>query len=383
MAETRLFAEPRHAALLRRVGLVGGGERSAANRRIVLVLVLAWLPLFAINLARVLGGDAIGFSFFRDIGANARLLLTVPLLIVAEYLTLPQLGRIAAYLRECIVDRDDAARFDEAAALAQRRSASMIPSAVLLVATYALAIVLLRLAPHANLPAWRLSETTWFSPAGWWHALVSMPIFYGLVLAWLWRLGIWTQFLYTVSRLRLHLVSAHPDKAAGLQFLAYSPRAFAPVAFAVAIAIAGTLANGLSELGLSLLEHGLIPALTAAIITAILVIPPLVFTPVLRRAWQDGVLLYGDLARRVGGVFERQWFDAQVAVESSTLEKPDFSATTDLYAIAGNVYDMRLVIFDYRTIAAIAIVSLLPFVPLWLSAVPIDQVLKKLAGLVL
>ena len=383
MAETRLFAEPRHVALLRRIGLVGGAERTAANRRIVLALVLAWLPLFAINLAHVLAGDPGGFSFFRDIGANSRLLLAVPLLIAAEYLTLPQLGRIADYLRECIVDRDDVARFDEAASAAQTRSRSILPSALLFVAAYAVALALVLLAPHARLPAWRLAESTWFSPAGWWHALVSMPLFYGLLLAWLWRVGIWTRFLHAVSRLRLHLVTAHPDKAAGLQFLAYSPRVFAPVAFAVGIAIAGTLANGLSQLGLSLLEHGLIPALTAAIVTAVLVSPPLVFTPMLRRAWQDGVLLYGDIARRVGGVFERKWFDARTSVDPATLEKPDFSATTDLYSIAANVYGMSFVIFDYRTAAAIAVATLLPFLPLWLSAVPIDEVLQKIAGLVL
>lgn len=383
MAEMRLFAEPRHVALLRRIGLVGGGERAAANRRIVLVLALAWLPLLALNLARVLAGDATGLSFFRDVGTSARLLLAVPLLIAAEYLTLPQLGRIAAHLRECLVDRDHAARFEEAAAAAQRRSASILPSAMLFVTAYALAVVLVLLAPHTHLPVWRLSETNWFSPAGWWHALVGMPLFYGLVLAWLWRIGIWTRFLHTVSQLRLQLIAAHPDRTAGLRFLAYSPRAFAPVALAVGIAIAGTLANGVSQLGLSLLEHGLIPALTAAIVTAILVSPPLVFTPVLRRAWQDGVLLYGGMARRVGGVFERKWFDAGACVESSTLEKPDFSATTDLYAIAANVYGMSFVIFDYRSAAAIAVFSLLPFAPLWLSAVPIDEVLQKLAGFVL
>jgi hypothetical protein len=384
MAEHVLFAEPTHVALLRRMHLVGAPNRSACNRRIVIALVVAWLPLFAINLFGYLGAhDDASLSFFRDIGVSARLLLTVPLLIAAEYVTLPRLEGTIAYLRESVVAPADVARFDDALAHARRQGRGVWPSAIVLVAAYASTIVLVMFAPHDAMPAWRLSATTYFSPAGWWHVLISMPIAGGLILAWIWRFGIWVRLLGAISRLRLRLVAAHPDGAAGLQFLAYSPRYFAPIALAIGIAMAGTLANEVMRLGLSILEHGLVPALTAAIVTLLIVSPPLLFSRVLLTAWHDGILRYGALSRRVGRVFEQKWLDAATPVDASVLGEPDFSATTDLYAIVANVYGMRLFVFDYRSAASIAVVSLLPFVPIWLTAIPLDKLLKTIAGVFL
>jgi hypothetical protein len=383
VAERVLFAEPAHVAVLRRMHLIGAGDRSAFNRRIVITLVVGWLPLFVINLIRVANGDAASWWFFQDIGANARLLLAVPLLIAAEYVTLPRLEMLVAYMRDSVIAHEDIARFDESAARAWKSSAGVLSSAILLIATYAASIALVLFAPHDEVPPWRLSTTTYFSPAGWWHALVGIPLFVGLIFGWLWRLAIWMRFLHAVSRMRLRLIAAHPDRAAGLQFLAYTPRYFALIALAIGISMAGTLANGVLQMGIQPVDHALVPVVTAAIITVIIVSPPLVFSPALRRTWQEGILRYSDLARRVGRQFERKWFDAASTVDPATLGEPDFSSTTDLYSIAAYTYDMRLFVLDYRSVAMIAIASLVPFVPIWLTAIPIDKVLKTIAGALL
>ncbi|TCV93277.1 hypothetical protein EC912_105137 [Luteibacter rhizovicinus] len=67
-----------------------------------------------------------------------------------------------------------------------------------------------------------------------------------------------------------------------------------------------------------------------------------------------------------------------MTVDTSSLERPDFSSTTDLYGIVGNVYDMRLMLFDYQGLAALAISGLLPFVPVWLSAIPMSTIVDHL-----
>src|SRR5262249_692825 len=58
------------------------------------------------------------------------------------------------------------------------------------------------------------------------YAAVSLPITHFTLLRWYLRLLIWFRFLWQVSRLNLHLVPTHPDRAAGLAFLGKSTYAF-------------------------------------------------------------------------------------------------------------------------------------------------------------
>lgn len=64
---------------------------------------------------------------------------------------------------------------------------------------------------------------------------------------------------------------------------------------------------------------------------------------------------------------------------SPTLQTEAFSATTDLYQIVANVYQMRFVPLDVPSVLFLVLVTLLPFIPLLLLAVPLDVVLKSLA----
>jgi hypothetical protein len=44
---------------------------------------------------------------------------------------------------------------------------------------------------------------------------------------------------------------------------------------------------------------------------------------------------------------------------------------------------MRLFVVDYRSVAFVAIAALAPFVPIWLTAVPLDKLLKTIVGALL
>ena len=90
-----------------------------------------------------------------------------------------------------------------------------------------------------------------YSLAGWWHTLVSVPLLLLLIFGWCWRLALWTRLLWLIARLELRLVASHPDRCAGLSFLGHSVRAFAIVALALAVIVAGRSAH------MSLLGGGL------------------------------------------------------------------------------------------------------------------------------
>jgi hypothetical protein len=60
------------------------------------------------------------------------------------------------------------------------------------------------------------------------------------------------------------------------------------------------------------------------------------------------------------------------------LEKPDFSATIDLYSVVGNVQQIQLFPANFSAIRDLVVVTLLPFVPVALASVPLDTILTGL-----
>lgn len=381
-----MFAEPMHVGALKRLRLLRPADRAEALRRVFLAMLIGWLPLAILSVTGALLADrSAPLGLFADFAMYAQLIVAVPLLILCEYLILPQLGQIGRYFsHSSIIPPSEHARFDAIVASTRRLSAGVWPSTTLVVIVYAIDFAIFKFVPQDFVPGWQRSASgDGPSLAGWWHLLVSLPLVMGLLLAWLWRLGIWMRFLYVVSHLPLRLIASHPDRAAGLQFVTYSPRAFMPLAFAISVVAAGTFANEVFHQGLAPLEHSVAPVVTVLVLVAILLFPPLFFTPALLRTWQQGVYTYGDLARRLGMEFEAKWLDPKQKVDAEALGLQDFSSTTDLYGVVANVYAMRLVLFDLRIVVGLAVAAVLPFVPIWLSAIPVRTLIDHLVGLLI
>lgn len=372
-----LFSESMHVEMLRRLRLIRIDDRREASRRIALVIAIGWLPLFVLSLV---SGDATYIlSFVRDVAVHARFLLAVPLFVTAEYVVLPRLDSMAQYFAATnLVPPSRRDEYEGLLASSRRLSSGVWPSGILAIVVYALAIPLAIVVPHELLPVWQHGTLAGgFSLAGWWHLAISLPLLLGFLLAWLWRLGVWFRFLWRMSHMGLYLVAAHPDRTGGLQFLAYSPRILSTLALPVGIVVAGTLANKVLA-GASPIGHEATPIITAAVTLLLFATPPLVFTRALLVAWRLGVYRYGDLAARAGEVFEARWFAQGQEVDADLLERPDFSATTDLYAIVANVYAMRTAIYDIPGLLSIVIATALPFVPIWLSAIPFSAIISHL-----
>jgi hypothetical protein len=93
-----------------------------------------------------------------------------------------------------------------------------------------------------------------------------------------------------------------------------------------------------------------------------------------------GIFSYGQLADAMGRQFERKWF-TRTRIDADALEAPDFSATTDLYQVVSNVYDMGVLPFELRALIALGVSALLPFVPVVIMALPMKVILKEVASL--
>jgi len=383
-ADDALFENGPPIGLQRRLGVVRG-DQVDVGRRAIFVVVIGWVPLVILTVMQsaVLHTDGIS-SLLWETGAHARYLLAAPLLVLAEAGCARRLSAIVRHFVDAgLVTDFDRARYD--AAVASTRS--LLNSNAAEIVVIALAYLLVALAafsqPFDQIPAWHKTGgvAPAFSPAGWWHVLVTLPLLLILLLGWTWRLALWARLLWLIARLDLRLMASHPDRAAGLGFVGYSVRAFSIVALALATIIAGrsahiVLLGGALPTQYVIFNSGLLVA-----VVALFAAPLFVFTPNLMNAWRRGALEYGALADRVGTAFEDKWLGRDGQVDKAALDKPDFSATTDLYSIVANVYALRLVPIDLKSVIMLGSAMLLPFVPVVFLALPVEQILAGLKKL--
>jgi hypothetical protein len=367
-----------------RLGLVKP-DRPQVARRAVMVAAAGWGFLGV--LATVLGDSPLENlrSFLSDFGVMARSLIAAPVFILAETTTAPRLGAIAGMFTTAgLVPETERERFDAAVASTRRLRDSVWAEIGILIVVAATILALVRLTPAAMVPEWHRAGDAGapvFSAAGWWHVFVSLPLLLTLFLAWVWRFGLWARFLWIVSRLELRLVPSHPDRAAGVKFLGLSVRAFGIVSFALGAVVAGRVANAIAHQGLSLAQHKYTIVGAVLFCVAVFTAPLLTFTGRLLREWWYGVFAYGALASGFGRQFEHRWTERRALWDETILERPDFSAATDLYQVADRVYTMRFVPVDLQSLVFLIVATLLPFVPVALATIPFDVIVAGVAGL--
>jgi len=360
-------------------------EHPHVVHRAILAVAIAWLPLALLTLVR---GDFVrpdhANAFILDIGSHARYLVALPLLVLAEALCAPRLTALARqFIVAGLIAEADRPAYERAVASTERLLRSRAAEVVVFILAYLLVVSVVASKPDAALPLWH--GVIWGdrfvpTPAGWWGLLISLPLLFLLLLGWLWRVGLWTRFLWLMSRIELRLVPSHPDGAGGLGFLATSLEAFLPLAFAFGVLAAGPVLNLVVHRGASPTQYRF-QAVGVAVFTVVLFgTPLLVFMRRLLDAHHRGVLSYGAFAHHAGDLFEHKWLAARLAEDEQLLQGGDFTATNGLYSIAREAIKMRRVPFDARSVAVLGGAALVPFIPAELLRLPLDVVLQKVGG---
>jgi hypothetical protein len=377
------FAHAPPTGVQRWLGLVEPNELHI-GRRALLVVLIGWLPLVLLTFAQALLSGGAGItSLFLETGAHARYLAAAPLLIIAEAQCAAYLGATVRYFVEAqLVPAGRRDEFDAAVASTRRLLDSPAVEIVVFAIAYLASVLTTLSYAHDQVPAWHRSAgiTPGYSAAGWWHVLVSLPLLLVLIFGWLWRLALWARLLWLISRLDLRLMASHPDHAAGLGFVGHSLSAFSIVGLALASIAAGRSAHFVLLGGAVPTSNLLFNAGFLVFLLALFVAPLLVFAPTLLRAWRRGTMEYGTLAARVGEEFESKWLN-RGNIDRAALEKPDFSATTDLHSVVSNVYAIRFVPVDLKNLIALAVALVIPFGPVLLLAIPVSTILQSLQKL--
>jgi len=378
----KLFDGGAPLRLVRSLGLVKPDQPLVARRALLAVLI-GWLPPAVLAAGYLLiSADESAKTFFPDYGFHARFLVAVPALIFAEADCIPRLGKIAGQFADTgLIAGTDTARFHAAVSSTGKLLNSIIDEVVTIVLAYLVVLILAVYISPDLLASWQSPDGLRLSPAGWWHALVSLPLLLVLLFGWLWRLALWARFLFLVSRLDLQLIAGHPDRVGGLRFVSTSLLGFRLISVALGAIVAGAVANGEMHRGKQPIDFRNLVIGLLVFLLLLFAGPLTVFLKKLRETKIRGVFEYGALAAAVGTEFEGKWL-RQKSVDGTSLEVPDFSATTDLYSVAANVYAMREVPFTLKDlIGPIVISALFPLLPAALLAIPIKVIIQALTKL--
>jgi len=355
-------------------------------RRLWFITLLAWLPLLVLT---AMDGQAVGppstLPFLRDIEAQVRLLVALPLLIAAE-LVVHMRGRavVAQFLDRGLVRPADVPRFN-----------ALIESAMRLRNSVAIEIGLLVLAVTVGHWLWRSTiaygSSSWYAVqdegrmrltlAGMWFAAVSLPLTQFFLLRWYFRLVIWFRFLWQVSRMDLHLVPTHPDRAGGLSFLGRGTFAFGPLLFAQGALLAGVIATRVLYGGRGLMDFKLDVIGLIGFFVLFLLGPLLVFTPALSRAKRTGLAEYGKLASTYVSAFENKWIRSATN-DSELLGTADIQSLSDLGQSYSVIREMRIVPFGIQDITRLAVTTALPLLPLGLTVFSLEELVMRLLKIV-
>ena len=380
-SEFYLFSGGPFYRMARRLGLASGED--SLSRIGVFVALATWVPLLILTLVHQFTSGGVAKSFFLSIGTHVRFLVAIPLFFAVEAWSGPRLRSFVGNLVETgIVSPGEVGALREAQDAAMRRRDSWIGEAAILVLTIATLLAGIRTDVTGAASSWRISGSAG-SPAGWWYAAVAMPVFQFLLWRWGWRVVIWTLFLRRVSRLNLQLMPTHPDLCGGLGYGAIAQIYIS----AISIAVSAVLASSAAE---TILESGIIPpsflplVLGVTVINFVIFLGPMLFFmmrmfEVKRRGYRE----YGILASNYARKFDEKWVHGTSPPTEPLLGTSDIQSLADLGNGFTIVRNMRIVPFGIEIVANLMAFSIVPMLPLFLFKFSIDEIMTKIARLLL
>jgi hypothetical protein len=356
---------------------------SLVARRIVLASAIIWLPLLVLCAIEgtLLGGVAI--PFLPDIETHARFLAGVPLMILAELVVHQRLrGVVAQFVERGLVPAASMDRFIQALRGAMAWRNSWLAELALIALVYT--------AGHYIRESVELDTSTWYATvgpgtgtltaAGLWFTFVSNPVLQFILLRWGYRLLIWARFLWQVSRIELDLIPTHPDRNGGLGFLGGSVYAFAPLLTALGAGVAGMIANRIFHQGASLAAFKLELVLLVGLGMLLLMGPLLVFAPKILAAQRQGLREYGAFTAEYMREFDRRWLRSGDRDGVALLGTGDIQSLADIGNAFTVIREMRPVIFSRTMLVQLTAATLIPFLPLVFTMIPLEQLLDRIIG---
>jgi hypothetical protein len=211
---------------------------------------------------------------------------------------------------------------------------------------------------------------------------VSNPLFLFLVFRWLWRFAVWTALLFAIARLPLRLTPLHPDRSAGLGFLAIYPSIFSGLLFALSCVVSSSIIKDLAFERHSLDTVWVALLAWLALSMALFLGPLLAFVGPIYEARERALLEYGRLATHHHLAFHRKWVEQSHDGEE-LMGSTDPSSAADLNASVETARGLHLVPVDRAAVLQLLVAAGVPLLAVIANQVPLAEVLQWIFGTIL
>ena len=115
------------------------------------------------------------------------------------------------------------------------------------------------------------------------------------------------------------------------------------------------------------------------LVLSVLLGPLLVFSFRLFEVRRRGILEYGALANQYTRSFDRKWIRGEAPEGEALIGSPDIQSLADLKNSFDIVRQMRFAPIDlWTTIVPMAAFTVIPFLPLALTVLPFDEIVKRI-----
>lgn len=371
--------------LLRSVGATSA-DTVRPLRSVLLLFLVTWLPLAVLALIDgTFMGTAVQVPFLRDPAVQARLLVGLPLMLLAE----AKVSRVAqttlGFIRDRrLVPEAELPALDARVEQMVRERDSWTVELLIIVGT----VVLMWLAKDVIVAERMGTHTSWLgeggslSWAGWWYFSVSGVVMNVIGIRWLWWVFIWTRFLVGFLRPRLVVSPGHPDLHGGLAFLTMAQTGFALVFASLAATVAGRLGFELIHDGATLDGVKLPVAVVLLLAALVMFLPLLLFAGRIMALKRRALLEYDALGQRLVAGFEHKWLGA-ARTDEPLLGSGDPSTYTDFVAVYASLRQMQPSPLDVRRAVPALLLVAVPFLPLLFTEMSLKDIVLRMLKLVM
>ncbi len=367
--------------LQERLGLLRADALNA-GRRALIAVALAWgVPLLLAVLAgHAWGGPPASRPFLLDLGAWARFLVAVGVLVLSEGMVEKRLRIIQQQLLEAPLlaprARPAAAR---AVLRSLRRRDSRLAELVILVASALITLAAAELKLGGDPSAWLAQPgpegLPHFTLAGWWVAVVSLPLFWFLLLRWLWRHLVWGLLLHDLAGLELRLVATHPDGYGGLGFIGAYPNAFAAFVFALTTVVAAETLQAMLHGQIADAAFPSVMGVWLCVVVGLFALPLAAFRKPLSRLKRATLLACSAAATRSERASERQVLGRNIAAPAASGGETD-PAGGDPAKTYAAVRKLGTLPVTKASLLPLGIAAVVPLIAVGATQLPFKELLK-------
>lgn len=369
--------------LQQRLGLLHG-KALRVGRRTLIYVGLAFMVPLGLAVAQGVAFD-IPRPFLLDPAVWARFVIAISIFVLMDRLVDEQLRTLLRqFVRAPLIAPAALPAAAEAVNRALARKDSTLPELVCI--GLALLISSGGMALHdGSGGSWLVigeAGAMHWTLAAWWCAAVSNPLFWFLLLRWLWRHLVWALMLRELATLDLRLVATHLDGTAGLAFIGRYPNVFAAFVFALGCVIGAGIARALIDGTLETATYGYLMGIWLGIVFLLFVLPLAAFRRPLNAFKERTLLLCSAQATRRDRAKEREVLGRNLAAPGDA-EAGASDDIPDPVATYEAAKKLRTLPFSRSALLPLGAAALLPLVAAGATQLPLKDLLTMAKRLLL